>query len=32
VKGNGSGKGSSDGVVLWLERKQNKDAVEWWRE
>jgi hypothetical protein len=23
---------SSDGVVLWLGRMQNRDAVEWWRE
>jgi hypothetical protein len=30
VKGyNGSG-WSSDGVVLWLGRRQNGDVVEWW--
>jgi hypothetical protein len=23
---------SSDGVVLWLGRRQNRDAVEWWGE
>jgi hypothetical protein len=23
---------SSDGVVLWLGRRQNEDMVEWWRE
>jgi hypothetical protein len=32
VKGNDDGGWSSDGVVLWLERRQNGDAVEWWRE
>jgi hypothetical protein len=29
VKGNDGGRWSSDDVVLWLERKQNKDAVQW---
>jgi hypothetical protein len=24
--------GSSDGVVLWVERRQNGDVIEWWRE
>jgi hypothetical protein len=28
VKGNDDGGWSSDGVVLWLGRRQNKDAVE----
>jgi hypothetical protein len=28
VKGNDSGGWSSDGVVLWLRRRQNIDAVE----
>jgi hypothetical protein len=28
VNGNASGGWSSDGVVLWLERRQNGDAVE----
>jgi hypothetical protein len=32
VKGNDSGRWSSYGVVLWLWRRQNRDAVEWWRE
>jgi hypothetical protein len=32
VKGNDSGEWSSDGVVLWLGRRQNGDTVEWWRE
>jgi hypothetical protein len=32
LKGNDDGRWSSDGVVLWLGRRQNKDAVEWWRE
>jgi hypothetical protein len=30
VKGNGGGGWSSDGVVLWLGRRQNGDVVEWW--
>jgi hypothetical protein len=29
VKGNDGGRGSSDDVVLWLGRRQNRDAVEW---
>jgi hypothetical protein len=29
VKGNDGDKWSSDGVVLWLKKKQNEDAVEW---
>jgi hypothetical protein len=32
VKGNDDGGCSSDGVVLWIGRRQNKDALEWWRE
>jgi hypothetical protein len=32
VKGNGNGGWSSDGVVLWLGRRQNGDAIEWWGE
>jgi hypothetical protein len=32
VKGNNDGRWSSDGVVLWLWRRQNGDAVEWWGE
>jgi hypothetical protein len=32
VKGNAGGGWSSDGVVLWLERGQNGDMVEWWGE
>jgi hypothetical protein len=32
VKWNDGGGWSSDDVVLWLGRKQNRDAVEWWRE
>jgi hypothetical protein len=32
VKENDDDRWSSDGVVLWLERRQNGDAVEWWRE
>jgi hypothetical protein len=31
VKENDGGRWSSDGVVLWLGRKQNGDAVGWWR-
>jgi hypothetical protein len=30
VKGNDGGGWSFDGVVLWLERRQNGDVVEWW--
>jgi hypothetical protein len=32
VKGNDGSGWSSDGVMLWLERRQNKDVVEWWEE
>jgi hypothetical protein len=32
VNGNGDGEWSSDGVMLWLGRRQNGDAVEWWGE
>jgi hypothetical protein len=32
VKGNDSGRWSSDVVVLWLGRRQNGDMVEWWGE
>jgi hypothetical protein len=32
VNGNDGGRWSSDGVVLWLGRRQNGDAVEWYRE
>jgi hypothetical protein len=32
VKGNNDGGWSSDGIVLWLGRRKNRDAVEWWRE
>jgi hypothetical protein len=32
VKMNGGSKWSSNNVVLWLEMRQNRDAVEWWRE
>jgi hypothetical protein len=32
VKGNNNGRGSSDGMTLWLGRRQNGDVVEWWRE
>jgi hypothetical protein len=32
VKGNEGGWWSSDGVVLWLGRRQNRDAVEWLEE
>jgi hypothetical protein len=32
VKGNDSDWWSFDGVVLWLGRRQNGDAVEWWGE
>jgi hypothetical protein len=30
VKGNNGGRWSSDGVMLYLEKRQNGDAVEWW--
>jgi hypothetical protein len=29
VKGNDGGRWSFDGMVLWLGRRQNEDAVEW---
>jgi hypothetical protein len=32
VKGNDDVKWSSDGVVIWLRRRQNWDATEWWEE
>jgi hypothetical protein len=32
VKGNGDDGWSSNGVVLWLGRRQNGDMVEWWGE
>jgi hypothetical protein len=32
VKWNDGDEWSSDDVVLWLGRKQNRDTVEWWRE
>jgi hypothetical protein len=32
VKENDNNGWSSDGMVLWLERRQNKDVVEWWGE
>ncbi len=32
VKGNDSDGWSSDGLVLWLERRQNGDVIEWWGE
>jgi hypothetical protein len=28
VKGNDSGGQSSDGMMLWLERRQNEDVIE----
>jgi hypothetical protein len=30
VKGNDSDRWSSNGMVLWLGRRQNRDVVEWW--
>jgi hypothetical protein len=30
VKENDGGGWSSDDVVLWLRRKQNRDAIKWW--
>jgi hypothetical protein len=30
MKGNDGGGWSSDGVVLCLGRRQNRDAIEWW--
>jgi hypothetical protein len=32
VKGNDDDGWSFDGVVLWLGRRQNRDAVEWYGE
>jgi hypothetical protein len=32
VKGNDGSGWSSDGAVLRLERRQNRDVVEWWGE
>jgi hypothetical protein len=32
VKGNNDGRWRSDGVMLWLGRRQNRDVVEWWGE
>jgi hypothetical protein len=32
VKGNDGDGWSSDGVVLWLGRRQNRFVVEWWGE
>jgi hypothetical protein len=32
VKWNDDGRWSSNGMVLWLERRENADAVKWWRE
>jgi hypothetical protein len=32
VKENNSDEWSSDGVVLWLGRRQDEDTVEWWGE
>jgi hypothetical protein len=32
VKENDDSRWSSNGVVLWLGRRQNGDIVEWWRE
>jgi hypothetical protein len=32
VKGNDDVGWSSNDVVLWLGRRQNRDAVEWWGE
>jgi hypothetical protein len=32
VKGNDGGGWSSGGVVLWLQMRQNRDAVKWWGE
>jgi hypothetical protein len=30
IKGNDDGWWGSNDVVLWLERMQNRDVVEWW--
>jgi hypothetical protein len=32
VKGSDDGGRSSDGSVLYLGRRQNGDAIEWWKE
>jgi hypothetical protein len=32
VKGNDDDGWCFDGVVLWLDRRQNGDVVEWWGE
>jgi hypothetical protein len=32
VKENNGGGWSSNGVVVWLGRRQNEDVIEWWRE
>jgi hypothetical protein len=32
VKGNNGIRWISDGVLLWLGKRQNGDAVEWWGE
>jgi hypothetical protein len=32
VKGNDSDRWSSNGVVLWLGRRQNGDVIGWWGE
>jgi hypothetical protein len=32
MKGNNGDMWSSDGVVLWPGRRQNRDVVEWWGE
>jgi hypothetical protein len=32
VKENDDDEWSSDGVVLWLGMRQNRDVVEWWGE
>jgi hypothetical protein len=32
IKGNDNDGWSFDGVLLWLERRQNRDTVEWWGE
>jgi hypothetical protein len=32
VKGNDDGGWSFNDVLLYLERRQNKDVVEWWEE
>jgi hypothetical protein len=32
IKENDDDGWSSDGVVLWLGRRKNRDVIEWWRE